>query len=483
MAQPSKAGAIFLFLFGSVFFGFGLVAAFTFLTSSPSLHQNGSPIAGAIFALVFAVIGAGLMAGSIYGYKQLKQQEAVKEANPDTPWLWRADWASGKSLSLNRNSAIGWWIGTILTSMIMVPIVVGALPQLLRNSDPKALILIGFCLVPSILLVGALRATMRRERYGRTYFEFSSLPFSPGKRVTGQIHLCLDTAAEHGVDLRLSCLRRIVTGSGKEQTTNEIVLWQDQKNVPQNALSVGPLGTAIPVDFGIPQDAYETDHEQARDQLVWVLQAKADVPGVDYSDKFEVPVFRSGSSGAQVNSSSFSSGFASSFGSAAAGTAPAFESDASEVSAPANPRVVVTTTADGSTEFYFPAFRNRTQTLFLLFFTLVWTGIVYFLAQSKAPWFFAAVFGVFDLLLVYGCFQSVFGITRITVGNGKITTLRKMFGTGTAREIAFSDIESVLASVGLQSSANGALYAVRLRTKTGKNITLADNILDRQEAR
>ncbi len=179
--------------------------------------------------------------------------------------------------------------------MIVVPILTTALPPLLRNSDPKALILIGLCLAPLLLLAGALRATIRRERYGKTYFEFTTLPFSPGKRVSGQIQLRMLTSAPHGVDLQLACIRRIVTGTGKQQTTNEITLWQEQKNVPQAAVSSGPLGNAIPVDFGVPQDAYESNHENTRDQLLWVLTAKADVPGVDYSDKFEVPVFRAGS--------------------------------------------------------------------------------------------------------------------------------------------------------------------------------------------
>ena len=485
MAQPSKAGAVFLFLFGLFFFGFASFAAFAFLTSSPAVHNNTHPLAGAIFASVFAVIGAGLMLGAIYGYKLLKQQEATKTANPNSPWLWRADWTTSRSLSESRNSIIGWWIGTILVSMLVVPIVTTALPPLLRSSDPKALILIGLCLFPAILLVGALRATIRRERYGKTYFEFNSLPFSPGKHVSGQIQLRLPTSTPHGVDLQLSCIRRIITGSGKEQTTNEIVLWQGEKNVSQAALASGPLGTAIPVDFGIPQDDYETDHEQPRDQLLWLLTAKADVPGVDYSDKFEVPVFRTAGGASPAAPDTFASGFASTFGSAAAsGTSPAFESDSSEVSAPLHSRVVVSTMNDGSTEFYFPAFRNRGQSLGLLLFTAIWTGVVYFLAHSKAPFFFAAVFGFFDLILIWGFFQSAFGSTRIVIGGGKIISERKMLGGGSPREIPFSDVQSVVAGVGIQGSSptNGS-YRVRLHTKSGKDFSLVDNIADRQEAR
>ena len=486
MAQPSKAGAVFLFVFGLFFFGFALAAAFAFLSSSPAIHKSGNPILGAVFASVFVLIGAGLMFAAVYGYQRLKQNEVTKEANPNSPWLWRADWASSRSLSLTRNSAIGWWMGTILASMIVVPVVSTALPPLLHSSDPKALILIGLCAVPLILLTGALRATIRRERYGNTSFEFGSLPFCPGRRVTGQIQLRLPTSAAHGVDLQLSCIRRIVTGSGKEENTNEIVLWQDQKNVPQTALSVGPLGTAIPVDFGIPQDAYETNHDETRDQLLWVLTARADVPGVDYSDKFEVPVFRSGGSlpSAAPEASFTTSGFAASFGSAAAGTAPAFESDSSEVAAPLNPKVIMTTTPEGSTEFYFPPFRNRRQTFGLLLFTTIWTVGVYFLAHSRAPWFFPLVFGFFDLLLIYGFFQSAFGSTRVVVGKGQISCLQNVFGPGTRRQVPFSDVQALVVGMGIQTTnATNGSYRVRVQTKSGGNFSLVDNISDRQEAR
>lgn len=98
MGQPSKAGAVLVFLFGLPFFGFGLFFAFAMLSSSPATHKSGDPIAGALFGLVFALIGLGLMVGAIYGYQKQKQDAATREANPDSPWLWRADWGREQSL-------------------------------------------------------------------------------------------------------------------------------------------------------------------------------------------------------------------------------------------------------------------------------------------------------------------------------------------------------------------------------------------------
>ncbi len=482
MAKPSKAGSIILFVFGLPFFAFGAYASFAFFTSAPSVHNNTSPIAAGIFASVFAIIGGGLMFAAVYSYRWAQQQAAVREANPDTPWLWRDDWAQSRAISRHRNTVYSWWVGTVLAGMIIVPIAITNIPPMLSRSDPKVFWLLGLCLIPAALLAGALRATLRRRRYGQTCFEFASLPFSPGRRLSGQIQLRLDTAAEHGIDLRLSCLRRIVTGTGKQESVNETPLWQQEKNVPQASLMIGPLGTLIPVEFELPPDAYETNHDVPRDQVFWLLHAQADVPGVDYSDDFEIPVFRAAGKAARASAAAGDTDWSAEF-------RPGFAADSrashsADVPTPEHPRVVVSTTTEGATEFYFPAFRNPRGTIFLLLFTTVWTLTVYGLAHSKAPWFLGAIFGFFDLLAIYWCLQGLFGTARIVVGDGTLTSRRGVFGTGARVEIPFSDIESVQAAAGVQnSSAWNASYTIRVRTRSGRSLTLADSIADREEAR
>src|SRR5208282_2296093 len=284
-----------------------------------------------------------------------------------------------------------------------------------RTSDPKIFLVLAFCAVGVILAGAALRASIRRERFGQTYFELASLPFSPGRTLKGSIHLRFNTEARHGIDLSLSCVRQVMTGAGKNRSTFESVLWQADKNVPRELLLPGPMGDAvIPVEFSIPSDAYESNHDDPNDQVLWLLHAQADVPGVNFSDDFEVPVFR------LTPSPSLAAEPTPIFLSDAQGATapPAFQSDASDVAAPQNPKVVVSAGMDGSTEFYFPAFRNPSQILVLIFFTVVWTAIVYFLAHSKAPLFFTAVFGLFELLLIYGLIHSTLVSFRIQAGNG-----------------------------------------------------------------
>ena len=336
MARPSKGAALFLVLFGLPFLGAGLFFIFIQL-ADPGSSGTGGKTTGIMFASVFVIIGAGLIYAAIGGYGRLKQQAAIEESNPLSPWLWRKDWASRRAESQNKKSEITYWVICILCNLILLPVVTTQFPPLARLRDPRAFLLLGFGLIGLILLVNALRATIRHRRFGDTYFEFNSLPFSPGDRVGGRIHLKFETQAQHGIDLRLSCVRKIITGTGKSQTTNQVVLWQADQNIPSGAVGPGPLGRAIPVDFALPPESLVTDHDNPNDQVLWLLHAQADIPGIDYSDDFELPVFRTASSPATARDSQSPASGADAFGFAA----PSGDSDSTAVAQPAHTKVIV----------------------------------------------------------------------------------------------------------------------------------------------
>lgn len=479
MTRSSTGAEVVIIVFGLIFLAAGLFFAGALLFSAPGQVQGNSWV-GVVVSTVFVLVGGSIVYAMIYGRRKVREQAAAEQANPEAPWLWRKDWASSRAESKNRNSAIGLWMMAIFWNLISFTVAAGVVPKLWRTSSLTALFPLLFCVVGVVLAGAAARASIRRKRFGQTYFEFASLPFSPGRTLQGTIHLRFNTNAQHGVDLSLHCVRQVTTGVGDNRTTHETVLWQADKNVPQELLTPGPMGHAvIPVDFPIPSDAYESNHDSPSDQVLWLLHAQADVPGVNYSDDFEVPVFRRSPLPGSVSepTTSFSN-------ERQAGTAaPAFQSDASDVTAPVNPKVVVSAGVNGGTEFYFPAFRNPSRALFLMLFTSVWTAIVYLLLHSQAPWFFAAVFGFFDLFLIYALIQATMGSCRIEVGNGKIVFRRAVLGIGGTREVPLSDIAQILAVTVAQQRGTKASYYVCLQTKDGRKLKLADAIDNRQEAR
>ncbi len=479
MTKASKGGEVFLTIFGLVFAAAGIFFASSVVFSAPGQAQ-GNRWVGVLVSAIFIFIGGGIIFAAIYGTRKLREQAAAEQANPESPWLWRKDWAARRAESKNRNSAIGLWAAAFFVNGITFTVAAAIVPKLWHTSTPAVFFPLGFCAVGIILAVAAIRASIRRKRFGQTYFEFASLPFSPGGSLKGAIHLRFDTDAKHGIDLSLSCVRQVTTGNGKNRSVLETILWQADKNVPQALLSPGPMGDAtIPVEFSIPSDAYESYLEQPDDKVLWLLHAQADVPGVNYSDDFEVPVFR------LTSSPSSSSVATASFSRALDGIAmPAFGADATDVAAPPNPKVLVSIGTNGGTEFYFPPFRNPGQVLLLLVITGVWTAIVYFLMRDqRAPWFLGPVFGFFNLFLIYGLIKAATGSSRVEVGNGRIRFRRAMLGIGNACEIPFSDIAQILPVTIAQQRNARASYYLYLYTKDGRKLTLADAIDNRQEAR
>src|SRR6266849_1425694 len=431
---------------------------------------------------VFVFIGGGLVYVAFRGYERLKQQAAREESNPLSPWLWRPEWASSRAESQNKKSEIASWVFAILCNLITLPFLFRMIPNFARNGDPRVFLLLGFNLLGVILIVKALRATICHRRFGDAYFEFDALPFSPGERVGGRIHLKFDTRAEHGIDLRLSCVRKLVSGSGDNRGTNQIVLWQAEQNVPAGAVEPGPLGRAIPVDFSPPADSLVTDHDNPSDQVLWLLHAQADVPGVDYSDDFEIPVFRNAAFGGPASDSGTrTTTGADSFGFA---TPRPSDADSGAVPQPAHTKVVVSM-GSGGTEFYFPILRNPSRALMLFLVLLVWTGVAFLMYQKHAPIFFFIFFGLSDLIILAGFLHVTFGSARICVRSGEILSSSGMFGLGRTRRIQVSDVASIVPVVSMQqgNSSGNALHAIRMRLKDGSKITLADEIDSRQEAR
>jgi hypothetical protein len=480
VAKPSKSGLVVLSVFGLPFLGMGLFAAFSFLRA-PN-QPLPTRIGATVVASVFAIIGAGLIFGSFYGYSRQKKQADVELAQPDSPWLWRPDWAAGRAEGKNKTSIIGWWAGAVLLNMLTLPIALGAFSQMLETGDPKLLIPCGFGVLGLIVLLGAIRATVRLKRFGKTYFEMNSLPFSPGSRMAGSIHVRLHPDAAHGVDLELTCFRRLVTGSGNSRSNQQVPLWEDSKNVSASSLARGPLDTIVPVEFHLPIDAFQTDHNNSSDQVFWLLKAKADVPGVDYSDEFELPVFRNASSLSMAGASAFADGMQTK-------SPPESNADdgmAEEVSEPARHRVIRNDSPNGL-EFRFRAGRNVGRSVLVVSLAVAITALFNAMlhAQRQPPKFFLIMVGIMDLVLIVAATQTVLLSTRIVVGDGMIFWRRSILGMGRAHQLQISNVESILPATSIQqaSSSGSTLYSLRLRSKSGQTYTLVNDIESRQEAR
>lgn len=451
----------FICLFALPFAGFGLLAF------SRAISQLISGTGGtqlwmlALFGLVFSGIGFGLMFAALFGSKILKRRQRLEAEHPAEPWLWREDWANGHIKSNTQSGMIGAWIFAALWNAVSMPLLF-VLP---REAAKKPIAYVGllFPIIGVGLLIRAIRMTIAYLEFGKTYFELSPVPGVIGGELKGMIQARFPHSPEHGVLLRLSCVNRVTTGSGDNQSTSERIQWRSEQNLSSGQLYPGPAGTSIPVHFRIPWDAPPSETRGPRDSIVWMLEALADVPGVDYHDIFEVPVFRTAQTPAQR-------------------PADALTTETVYAAKPSALSVKITQTAEGM-EFYFPAARNKGFAFGVTFFLLIFGTATFFLARSSAPMIFPIVFGFFALLLVYICVQMWLGTTRFGIGNGTLLVQDGLLGGGKVRKFAFGELASISSTIRSQQGGGTGTpyYDIELSLKTGRKVTLAHTIKNKQE--
>ena len=377
--------------------------------------------------------------------------------------MWRPDWAEGRANSKMRSTMKNAWTIALFWNLVSFPSA-HFIPKQTYLEDPKTLAVLIFPLVGIGLLIWALRETLRCLEFGKTYFQMTDVPIAVGHELRGAIQARFPKPPQHGIRLKLSCVNIVLSRNSKDQTSRQSILWRDEHSVAPQGLFASPMGTTIPVSFDIPPDARQTDSSDPHNAIVWLLQAEADVPGVDYRDVFEIPVFRTK-------------------GTPSTPEAQVFHEYRPAVQAPVAPTILVTPTSEG-TRFYFPAARNKSFAAGTTMFLALWTGVLMLIVRLKAPIIFPLAFGLFEALLVYIVLQLWFGTSTATVNRGGVRYRSGLFNAGPFREINSSQISAVQTVIrSQQGGATGTpYYDIQLIQADGKKITLGQTLRDKNEA-
>ena len=412
-----------------------------------------------IFALTFGGVGFGGFAAALVGKRKLAAQEALKAAHADEPWLWREDWAAGRADDATRQTVWFAWGFAALWNLISFPNAFLAVRAAVQEGERAALIALIFPIIGVGLLVWAIRSTLRYRRYGQSRFELKSRPGIIGHSLIGTVRLSEALRPEGGFRVSLTCLRRYVTGSGKNRSTSESIFWQDERQIQG-------VGTMIPIAFAIPADGRPCDDRDPNDRVLWRLQVDADVPGVDYSSAFEVPVFRTAESDRPRSPEEETA--------TRDPLAPAVYRQ------PATSRIEVTSNRRG-TEILYPAARNPNVAAGLTAFLAIWCGAIWACIHFRAPIIFPIVFGLFGILIVMLTLDAWLKVTRVTVEPGTITVASGYITTGAGKTISASDIADVKPTITMQGGST-AYYDVTIVRKDGKKVSAGSGIRDKREA-
>lgn len=421
----------------------------------------------AIFALTFGGVGLGGMATVVSRMGKARDLLQRERLNPDAPWLWRLDWATGRIEDTNRGGAWGSWIFTALWNLISLPGVVAGVRGATAGGNRAGLLALLFPIVGVTLVIRSVRATIRYRKYGVSRLELSTRPAVIGHSLAGTIRAPVSIQPAEGFLATLQCVRRLTTRSGKDSSTSETVLWQDERRARgQPSRDASGRATMIPVSIPLPPDASPTDQRNSRNEVVWRLTLSASVPGVDYRSIFEVPVFRTPESDSPRTADEAAMADAS---------APA-----ETYHQPAGSRITVSTNRRG-TEILFPAGRNPGAATSLSLFTLLWWGMVWALVHFHIPLIFPIVAGLFGILMAIGSLDLWLRVTRLRVDGSGIAIASGYFTAGGERIVPATEIADVAARIGMQSGMT-PYYDIVVVRSNGRRELAGRSVRDQREA-
>jgi hypothetical protein len=441
-----------LALFALPFAGFGLFAAGkAILEIGAGKWKSGLPLL--VFGLVFSAVGFGLIAFARFGSKKAKQEQASKEAHPDQPWLWREDWARGEVKSASKGAMVFTWIFALIWNAISSGAFFATRGEI--KAKPFAFLVLVFPAIGVLLLIWAIRQTLRWNRFGESFLKLTTVPGIIGGALAGVIHTSrrLDRATE--VRLRLACLERDTSGD----STSEHLQWEDEKLFSGDVLQ----GGGIPVVFDIPFDGKPTAALSASRSVVWRLDARAKVPGTDYIAQFEVPVFKTEQSRPDAPK--------------LPDPAAVYEKTVASVPPPG---ITIRPAGDGI-QFHFAAARNTGAAAGLTLFTALWTGAVVLMLKLKAPIFLPIIFGFFGVLMVLGIIGMWTGASSVVASLAGLNVTKWYCFIHWKKFVAAADVQSLDAKLGM-SHGSTTYYDLIAVTTAGNKVKLASSIRGKKES-
>ncbi|HTP13606.1 MAG TPA: hypothetical protein VMM37_08240 [Bacteroidota bacterium] len=462
VTRSEKIGTILTIMFLTPFCIVSLVSAwFAFEAFLQGDLKKGAFLA--IFSLAFGGASLRIAASLVSGRRLARQALALYAAHPDQPWLWRSDWAAGVARSATKNTMLFSWGFAILWNLISTPLLLFLPEELFEKGNTAALLGLLFPLVGIGLLVWAVRQTIELKKFGQSVFKMSSVPGVIGGTLEGTIAIPSHFDPGQDFDLTLSGINRRVSGAGKSQSTMETILWQDSSAGVKSFAQPEAMGAAIPVRFAIPSDCEQTDGTNPRNAILWRLEVHAAVPGVDYRASFEVPVFRTADS--KINA-----GEASPAREVPAGYQPGPESGISVGVGPTG----------GIAYEVKPQGRGVSLVSMLAFF-LIWTGAIALMVHVGAPFFFIAIFALFDLFFLYSIMQFAVGRCSIQCDADSVTIRNGVGPLSTSVTVRREEIARVAPSIAMQTG-HSVRYAVTITTRSGKNIVARTVLKEKHDA-
>ena len=457
-----------ILIYGFVFIFCALGAGL--LIGAVNTYENGEPTDALMMlvgALAFGGFGVGVLVLTTGAFRSQSRAATLRAAEPDKPWLWREDWATGHARSEQKSVAWFLWGFAILWNIISTPLVFFLPEEIVEKENYAALLGLLFPLVGIGLIVAAIRKTIQRGKFGDCEFHMERVPGILGGDVTGTIRFPRGVKGAEAVSVRLSCIRMVRQRSGKSTSTSEDVRWQSDQSVVRLSPTGDGAAQTAGVRFRVPFDAMPTGEITENTWVVWKLEANADVPGVDFATSFEVPVFKTPASSPEITEEQLRSEELSAVPASAI-------SDGTRA-------VTIVPGTSGGTEFIINPRDTLSGALSTIVIAVVFLGIAVGLTYAGAPFIFGLVFGGFGVLVVFAFLFGVFGVSRIVVEDGHVSIRNSLFGIMMGKRLLCSSITKIGVTGSAQSGKSG-LYSITFTQEGGKTTSPLQSLKERREA-
>jgi hypothetical protein len=249
-----------------------------------------------LFNMVFVVGFGGISLAFVWfdgtRRRRKRQGKALQLDHPDRPWMWKMAWVDGRLRSESSRTLVPLWGFPILWNSITLPAIIAIVPDAIRRGQYWAAFLLLLPIAGIGMLAAAAASTLRHRRFRNSRLELRTLPGVIGGHLAGYLVIAGDVTGLDEVSVALRCINWISRRKGEGDETTERPMWEDTRTLRAGTATYGQTELCLPVDFQIPYDCLPYDDSNPKDQILWQLTAKADIPGANLDLRFDVPVFR-----------------------------------------------------------------------------------------------------------------------------------------------------------------------------------------------
>jgi hypothetical protein len=409
------------------------------------------------FVLVFGGIGLVFIIIGLRGRK-VNTAPAIMEK----PWLKNPDWKDGIVTSGAKLGVIGAWVFAVVWNLVSFPVAF-KIGEIWLDKGPLALVALVFPVVGIGLLFWAIKVTLGWRRFGRTPLTMDPFPGAIGGDVGGEIQL----GPYHGTGntaykVTLSCIYSYMSGSGKNRSRSEDIVWQDEGYARPVA---GVSGLKLQFRFRVPDKLAESDDQEDSSYHLWRLHLHAELDGVDLDRDFELPVYATGQNSSHVLMLSTDE-------------QPAGKSPQTIES------ILPFTHSGRGIEIYYPALRKPLPGLMLVLFGGVFAAVGVFLWQKAVTEgvmlnFMSIMFSLVGLAVLIGGIYTLLNSLRVTLDGMHVTSVRSIVGIPVSRKIV--DYDRVLSvsrkkSGSMQKGSKHQIDYHIIARYDGGEVTLAEHL-------